>query len=539
MKQGLELKIGQSLSMTPQMQQAIRLLQLSTLELKQEIQIVLESNPFLEIDEEDDSTIETLDEFSDDQPEADYEFDNEIDWKSLASKSSASGEVDGLETRNAQVESLYDSLMWQLQMSHFSIKDNLCGQIIIEAIDESGFLTTDLADLLPVAESHWQELCERLNQDQATLSDDIEEQVQIAEYIQLTGAPELEEMATVLAMIQNFDPPGVGARDLKECLLLQLRHLNSAKRRPTLEASDSSEDKHHPHSIDQDTLQAAIRIVSDFSDIIERKDFKLLLKKTQYSQAVLLKSLRLLQSLETSPGERVFPQKVDYVTPDVIVTKHNGRWHVALNPEINPRLAVNESYAAFAQKHTSNTQAQALKNQTTTHSQTLKDQTDQEFIKNHLTEAKWFMRSLVSRNDTLLKVAQQIIIYQQEFLEQGPVAMKPLILADIAAKVEMHESTISRVTTQKYMHTPRGVFELKYFFSSHVNTANGDEASSTAIRAKISQIVAQESGQKPLSDSKIAALLNQEGIEVARRTVAKYRELNGIPPSNERKKLLE
>jgi RNA polymerase sigma-54 factor len=306
----------------------------------------------------------------------------------------------------------------------------------------------------------------------------------------------LEEVQAVLHRIQHFDPPGVAARDLRECLLLQLNQL----------------DKDTPF------LNGAKTVVKDYLDALASRDFTLILRKTRLSEHALKEVIKLIQTLKPYPGAGVGDDNTEYVIPDVVVRKVNHRWRVELNPEATPRLRINSQYASLVQRGDSSS--------------------DNTFLRNHLQEARWFIKSLQSRNETLLKVASKIVEHQIEFFEQGEEAMKPLVLHDIAEAVSMHESTISRVTTQKFMHTPRGVFELKYFFSSHVGTNSGGEASSTAIRAIIKKLIAEENPRKPLSDSRLAEMLEERDIVVARRTIAKYREAMLIPPSNERKRLV-
>lgn len=507
MKASLQLKLGQSLTMTPQLQQAIRLLQLSTLDLQQEIQQALESNPMLETAEDDDNDhAEQTDSDSgeheaaarDDEPVAEPstdwdESENGPDWASEndipdnipddlpvdtawddiyqsapapASRGDDENDSD-FETRNSPAETLQDHLEWQLNLTHLSERDRAVAHALLDAVDERGYLT------LPVEDIH------------AGLMDETDE-----------DPLELDEVEAVLHRLQHFDPPGVFARDLQECLLIQLNQLPP----------------------DTPWLRQARLVVTQFLHLLGNRDYAQLLRRSRLKEEQLKQVLALITSLNPRPGDMVDQNEPDYVIPDVIVRKHEGRWRVELNPEIAPRIRVNASYAGLIRRADSSA--------------------DNTYLRDQLQEAKWFIKSLQSRNETLLKVATRIVEHQQGFLDQGEEAMKPLILSDIAQAVEMHESTISRVTTQKYMHTPRGIFELKYFFSSHVSTAEGGECSSTAIRAMIKKLIAEESAKKPLSDSKIASMLGDQGINVARRTVAKYREAMHIPPSNERKRLV-
>ena len=253
-------------------------------------------------------------------------------------------------------------------------------------------------------------------------------------------------------------------------------------------------------------------------DLLANRDYRTLARKTKLKEAQLAEVMHLIQSLEPRPGNQIENSQAQYIVPDVYVKKIAGKWRVSLNPDCDPHLSVNQQYADLCKSNIS--------------------KTDSQFIKGHLQNAKWFIKSLESRNETLLKVSNCIVEQQQDFFEYGDEAMKPMVLNDVAFAVDMHESTISRVTTQKFMHTPRGIYELKFFFSSHVATESGGECSSTAIRALIKKLISAESPTKPLSDNKIAQLLEEQGIKVARRTIAKYRESLGIPPSNQRKQLL-
>ncbi|MGD8925613.1 MAG: RNA polymerase factor sigma-54 [Thioalkalispiraceae bacterium] len=488
MKQALQLRLGQHLTMTPQLQQAIKLLQLSTLELQQEIQEALDSNLMLEIAEEGENEGENQAKSEDqaesastssDQPEQDsigtdsIPDDLPVDsaWDDIyeniqtaPSGSSSYQESDReLEVGDTNSESLQEHLRWQMQLTPFSDTDLLIADAIIDAIDDDGFLRTSIEEIHQM------------------LPADME--------------IELDEVEAVLHRVQNFDPPGVGARNVQESLLLQLRQV----------ADDSWENN------------TVIKLISEYFDLLVNRDFNQLMRKLNISEEALKDIIEIIQSLNPRPGSQITASKAEYVIPDVIVRKIKGKWRVELNPEAAPRIRINAQYASLAKQ--------------------ARNSEDSTYLKNHLQEARWFIKSLASRNETLLKVATCIVERQRAFLEYGEEAMKALVLHDIAEAVDMHESTISRVTTKKYMHTPRGVFELKYFFSSHVSTADGGECSATAIRALIKKLIAAEAPAKPLSDSKIANLLSEQGINVARRTVAKYREAMAIPPSNERKRL--
>ncbi|MFT6327609.1 MAG: RNA polymerase sigma-54 factor [Crocinitomicaceae bacterium] len=504
MKASLQLKMGQQLTMTPQLQQAIRLLQLSTLDLQQEIQNALDSNPLLDVDEEFESEsptdqssqseaventtaeeISTAQEAVSDEPVADTDWSENIpdelstdsDWEdtwqasastgstdSMSSSGSGGGEDFDFDSRNGTTDDLQDHLLWQLNLTPMSDNDRLIAINIIEGINDDGYLRVDLDDIL------------------TSLDPELE--------------IELDEVEAVLHRIQHFEPSGVACRDLQECLSLQLRQLPQ----------------------EADWLPLAQKLIDNHIDLLGSKDYAALMRKLKVKEEELKTVIRGIQELNPRPGSQIAPQASEYVIPDVIVRQVKGDWRVELNPDIAPKLRINEQYASMVKRADSSP--------------------DNNFIKDHLQEARWFLKSIQSRNETLLKVATRIVEFQLDFFEEGDEAMKPLVLHDIAEAVGMHESTISRVTTQKYMHTPRGIFELKYFFSSHVSTTSGGECSSTAIRAMIKKLIAVESAKKPLSDSKIANILEEEGIKVARRTVAKYREAMQIPPSNERKRLV-
>ncbi len=488
MKQSLSLKLGQQLTMTPQLQQAIRLLQLSTLDLQQEIQQALESNLMLELDDEDEVAADAALEWEQSEPLATAsaegaelaEIDGQADWNDslpdelpvesawedvhLHNTQSSAGELPDLESSNSAGQSLQDHLHWQLNLTPMSDRDRLMATALIDAINADGLLSASLSDIL---EAFHPEL-------------DIEE----------------DELLAVLKLIQHFDPPGIAGRDLAECLLIQLRQLPP----------------------ETPMLAPAAALLKDHLGLLASRDFATLKRKLRLDEDALKNVVTLIQTLNPRPGAGLGEDDTEYVVPDVFVRKVRGRWQVELNMEAAPRLRINPDYAALVKRADSSN--------------------DNSMLREHLQEARWFLKSLESRNETLLKVASKIVEVQRGFLEYGEQAMKPLVLRDIAEAVEMHESTISRVTTRKYMHTPRGVFELKYFFSSHVGTSTGGEVSSTAIRALIKKLCAEENPRKPLSDSRIAAILAEQNIEVARRTVAKYRELLLIPPSNERKRLV-
>ena len=478
--------------MTPQLQQAIKLLQLSTLDLQQEIQEALDANPLLEVDEgSDNDTIEksNLDADNDVQPSASSEsldtnealeknelpdelpIDSTWDEYYSAGSAPAPGPASNDDEQIFQGETtdnIQDHLLWQMRLTPFSDVDRAIAIAIIDSIDESGYLTVSLDDILQSVNTE----------------DEMEELV------------ELDEVECVLKRIQMFDPIGSGSRTPQECLLVQLKQFAD----------------------DTPWLNEAKLLIKEYADLLGSKDYRTLMRKSRLKEDDLREAMRLLQTLNPRPGSALITKEPEYVIPDVSVTKRNGRWVVELNPDSLPKLSVNQQYAAMSRQ--------------------ARNSSDSQFIRSHMQEAKWFIKSLESRNETLMKVANCIVQQQLGFFEHGPEMMKPMVLNDVAEMVDMHESTISRVTTQKYMHTPRGIFELKYFFSSHVATESGGECSSTAIRALIKKLVAAEKPSKPLSDSKIAQLLADQGIKVARRTIAKYRESLSIPPSNQRKSLI-
>ena len=508
MKQSLSLKLGQQLKMTPQLQQAIRLLQLSALELNQEIQEALDSNPMLEVDEDgrvSESSSDTLEEATATSAENDFrektdavaaestpsaEASSEMDvseqlsepmsedlpvdsnWDDVYPQGAAAADSDSdfdPTSNNSEAETLTDHLLWQLNLTPMAPSDRVVALAIIDSINEDGLLGVALESLI-----------EGVNN--ARLPDE--------ELI------ELEDAEAILSRVQQFDPVGVAARDLQECLLLQLDQIDSIT----------------------PWLPEARNLLTHHIDLLAAKDFAAMVRATKLNEADLGEVMRLLRTLQPRPGAELNNNEAEYVIPDVVVRKDSDRWLVELNPETLPKVRINDTYAGWINK--------------------VRKSDEKDFMRDNLQEARWFLKSLQTRHDTLLKVASKIVEVQREFLDHGPEAMKPLILADIANQVDLHESTISRVTNRKYLATPRGLFELKYFFSSHVGTATGGEVSSTAIRAIIKKLTSDENPRRPLSDSKIAAILKDQNISVARRTVAKYRESLSIPPSNERKQLI-
>ena len=496
MKQSLQLRTSQQLTMTPQLQQAIRLLQLSGLELQAEIQEALESNPLLEEQEEEEPEGSEIKLTSDDQipfdpapdsaPEGEEEksetefsfgegaipadlpidvvWDDLYDLSGLESHRHDPSEKGYESCANAE-KSLREHLLEQVQLAPFSPIDEWIATVLVDFIDEGGYLTCTLEEI------------------QSTVSHFISREV------------ELDEIEAVLRQVQHFDPVGVGARDLRECLQLQLRAL----------------------PISTPWRTEANLLVANYLPLLARHDRTQLASRMALSEEALRKVVHLVQQLNPRPGNQVTRTEVQYVIPDVLVNYVRGTWKVELNEETAARLRVNPFYAALVRRADYSA--------------------DNQYLRTHLQEARWFIKSLQSRNETLIKVSTAIVERQRAFLEQGDEAMRPLVLHDISDALGMHESTISRVTTRKYMDTPRGIYELKYFFSSHLSTATGEDCSSTATRAFIRRLVAAENPVQPLSDHKISILLGAQGIQVARRTVAKYREAMSIPTSNERKRL--
>jgi len=488
MKQSIQLRLGQHLTMTPQLQQAIRLLQLSTLDLQQEIQEALDSNLMLENTEEAERlSSEPAEEAQREkgaQAEREAAAEREIEPENTSmpdelpvdsewtdhfdSHIPTSGRGSGEESSDYDIfaqrsspETLHDHLMWQLNLSRLEGTDLAIATAIVDAIDANGYLGQS---------------CEELH---AMLDDE-----------ELT----LAEVEAVLHLVQSFDPPGVGARNLAECIIIQLRQLDTTP-----------------------SVRDAIAICERCFKALSRNDMTQIRRQLRLSPEAIAAAIGESRALHPHPGSLIASTPPEYVTPDIFVRKRAGEWVVELNPEATPKLRVNAEYAKLIRRADSSE--------------------DNIYLKNHLQEARWFIKSLLSRNDTVLRVATKIVELQKDFLEHGDEAMKPMVLRDVAEALELHESTVSRVTTQKYMHTPRGTYEFKYFFSSHVNTAAGGECSSTAIRAIIRKLIAAESPNKPLSDNKIATVLADQGIKVARRTIAKYREAMGISSSNERKRL--
>lgn len=463
MKQSLQLSIGQHLTLTPQLQQAIRLLQLSTIDLQQEIQLLVESNPMLEA-----TPVEDKEEPHVMAQNQDNEEFSDFQWSQLYNHSNKGSRFEdsdyNFDNLHYTTTNLQDHLRWQLNLSPMSDVDRIIATALIDATNEDGFLTIPITDL------------------QTSLSSD-------------TLPLDLDEIEAVRHRLQHFDPVGCASLNLAETLIIQLEQLH----------------------LEQEPLTIAKKILLEDIELLGQHNYRQLMKKHQVNEKNLNEILQIIHRLNPKPGNLIHQSITEYIIPDLLVKKINNEWKVQLNNKTLPHLSINNQYASLIQR--------------------ADNSADNQYLKNSLQEARWFLKSIQSRQETLLKVATCIVDYQKGFFELGEEAMKPLVLNDIAIALDLHESTISRVTTQKFMHTPRGVFELKYFFSSHVNTNTGGECSSTAIRAVIKKLISAENRKKPLSDNKIAQLLKNQGINVARRTVAKYREAMGVAPSNERKEI--
>ncbi|WP_046205753.1 RNA polymerase factor sigma-54 [Acinetobacter radioresistens] len=481
MKLSVGLKVANSLSLTPQLQQAIRLLQLSNLELEQEIQLQLESNPLLEqIDDE--NSISTLSNSNntdihelDQSLNADHlpeELPVDTHWDEVyihQSTALETPEFQEQEDNNHKSLNLKQHLLEQINLLHFSQIDQLIAYCLVDSLDQRGFLEAEIEEITASVQNLLAEMGH-------------EEEV------------EDDEVYVVLKHIQQLDPLGAGSRNLAECLRIQLEALPSV---PVI----------------QDAL-----ILLEHYHLLIANDLGKLLKQTGLNTERLKSAINMLKTLKAYPGIEFEDESSNYQIPDVIVSKKEQIWHVQLNTDILPKLRINSFYAGMIRR--------------------ADQSTDNNYLKDQLYEAKNFIKSIDERHKTLLKVASCIVEHQRTFFEIGAEGMKPLILREVAEEVQLHESTVSRVTSNKYMLTPRGLFELKYFFSSHVGTTSGGEASSTAIRAMIKKLVSNENPRKPLSDNSITNLLKEEGIDVARRTVAKYRESLNIPSSSDRKVLI-
>jgi RNA polymerase sigma-54 factor len=468
MKPALQLRLGQSLALTPQLQQAIRLLQLSRMELELELNTALESNPLLDMEDGDEADepdgldtpeAETQPEVLDGNERDDEPLDLAIDRSDYRG---TAVDEDGLEPQDAEIEDLRDHLLWQLNLTPMSERDRAIATAIIEAIDDDGYL----------GES--------------------EEMIRDALLSLYSVTP--EEIESVRHRVQHFDPVGVASRNLRECLTVQLDAFDTAT----------------------PGLALARALVADHLEALAKQDRTRICQRLQAEEADFETALALIRSLVPKPGSGYSSAAAEYVAPDAYARKASGRWQVVLAPGCQPRLGINEHYAGLIAKAR---------------------REDAHYLKGQLQEARWLIKSLKTRAETMLKVAGAIVRAQEAFLEFGAEAMRPLVLKDVAEEIGMHESTISRVTTRKFLHTPRGTFEFKYFFSSGVTTVDGGAASATAIQAMIKRLIDDEQSARPLSDQVLATELNRRGINVARRTVAKYREAMNIPSSNDRSRL--
>ena len=476
MKQTLQLKLSQQLTLTPQLQQSIRLLQLSTLELNQELETILMENPLLERDDAEQESLPAppngaggeeyvaphSEAAASDPPERDPA---DIDWSTDAPSTAARRE-DGEESEYPQLAAgtptLGEYLMQQLALSQLPARDKSVVNTLIAALDEGGYLSQSLEE--------------------------------IAELLPSELEVGMDELQIGLHYLQSFDPTGVGARTPAECLELQLKALPP----------------------DTPARELAISIVHDHLHALAAHDFARLKRHLQCDDDSLREAQHLIQSLNPHPGAAYAATETRYIVPDVIVKKVKNTWVAALNPDAMPKLRVNRIYAEILQNKMHSAGGQ---------------------MSNQLQEARWLIKNVQQRFETILRVAQAIVERQRHFFDHGEVAMRPLVLREIADTLGLHESTVSRVTTQKFMATPRGILELKYFFGSHVATETGGICSATAIRALLKQLVSAEDCKKPLSDSNISRILGEQGIVVARRTVAKYRESLHIPPVSLRKSL--
>jgi RNA polymerase sigma-54 factor len=464
LKPSLQLRLSQQLTMTPQLQQAIRLLQLPIMDLRAEIQEALTENVMLEAEEALTAEPEM-------PAEAEAPTDevtevaalDEGDWEDTPttgqneSVRSSSGDMD-FDYEDKSGETLHDHLLWQLELESFDAKTMAIGEAIVDAINDDGYLIDDIETI------------------RSTLAPDV------------LATP--EEIERVVAIVQSLDPAGIGARSISECILLQLAQFDQSL----------------------PGLETAKIIAMEHLELVAERQYGILKRQLGTSDETLEEALLLVRSCHPRPGASVYAPAAEYVVPDVFVRRVDEQWVVELNSALSPRLKVNSTYASSLGR-------------------------GEEFsvLRSQLQEAKWLIRSLEIRNETLLKVAVNIVQRQTEFLEHGEEHMRPMVLKDIAEAIEMHESTVSRVTTNKYMHTPRGVFEFRYFFSSHVSGEDGEQ-SSVAVRAKIRKLIASEPPDKPLSDNDVAKLLSDDGVQVARRTVAKYREAMKIPSSSDRRR---
>ncbi len=514
MKPSLQVRLSQHLALTPQLQQSIRLLQLSTLELHQEVEQMLEQNPFLEAEEEaapafeplaerlspaeragereTEKSTDTASDAADDAPALDSperddwengtereDFDGIRETPGKSSTNNDGDDFDG-QDRDTAIPSLQDHLREQLLGLRLSATDAAAVTVLIESLNDDGYLADPLEEIAAALA--------------AALGHDPDDAEQVAEL--------LTRLQCALNWLQSMEPTGVGARDLPDCLCLQLRAL--------------------PRSQAQ---TIAILVCKHHLELLARRDMKRLMAATGADEELLKQAQALIKTLEPKPGRQFARAEALIIVPDVFVQKAGRGWKVVLNPDVMPKLRINDLYA------------NAIRQQRGPGSRSGPDPLNGAGagLSSRLQEARWFMKNILQRFDTIQRVSQAIVERQKNFFTHGAIAMKPLVLREIADELGLHESTISRVTTAKYMSTPYGTFELKYFFGSSLNTEAGGNASSTAVRALIKQLVDAEDTAKPLSDSQIAQMLEEQGIQVARRTVAKYREALRISPANLRR----
>jgi RNA polymerase sigma-54 factor len=476
LKPALQLKLGQQLTMTPQLQQAIKLLQMPVLELQAQVLEALETNVMLEVEEEEQIDLASLDPQTPSSPDEDAdgetaatEADDEVivemedPWAETSTPSGDGQRADEdedrpLEFTDDRSRDLHQHLIWQLETSRLDPRQVWVGEAIIDALNDDGYLTESPEDI-----------ARSLSADLPVTSEDVEQ---------------------VLAFVQTLDPPGIGARNVAECICLQLGQLESGTPGRDL----------------------ALAIARDHLPVVAARDIAALRRLLDADEESVQVALTLIRGCHPRPGTAFEASQPEYIVPDVFVRRRDQGWTVEINSASVPRLKVNQSYAGLVARSA-----------------------DYATLRAQLQEARWLIRSLEIRNETLLKVARTIVQRQAAFLERGDEAMQPMILRDVAEAVSMHESTISRVTTGKYMHTPRGIFEFRHFFSSHVSGTSGEDVSSIAIRARIRKLIGDEDPDRPLSDAQLAEVLAREGVKVARRTVAKYREALGLASSSERR----
>jgi RNA polymerase sigma-54 factor len=476
-EQSLQLRLSQKLALSPQLQQAIRLLQLNRIELREYIQEVLEANPILERAEgESSDPLDSPGSQGEDNSQVDFEkdpdreievednnWDEDFSFEEQWQETPSSGDSYSGEQQISDISdgNLREHLLWQINLSHFSPKDAAIAAAIVFGLDDEGFLQDSIEDI------------------RAGLAPEV--------------LAEPEEILAVLHRVQRMEPVGVASRDTSECIRVQLAALPG----------------------DTPGRELALRVARDFLDLVAQHDLAEIRKHTGAKEHKLVEALDLIQSLDPRPGTRFDNRRDEYLVPDVYATRVENSWRVTLNPENDPGLRLNKYYIDLLRKSGGK---------------------DREYLKGRMQEARWLMSSLEMRNRTLINVSQCIVDMQQDFLENGEIAMRPLVLREVAELVNVHESTVSRATTRKYMLTPRGIFELKYFFSSHVNTDQGYAVSATAIKARLQLLLDNEPASQPLSDQDLCTILQDSGIQVARRTVAKYRESLGIGSSADRRR---